>query len=275
MKQSELDTQAARLYATLVTFAWGSSVERYAAYTDSLEYAPDYLPSVTWEALPALKIEFSKQHGGVEDAPISITMPASKEPATGLVNGYPHADVSVLVGECDPSDVAGTLRPVFSGFVSEATLNALGQEEVVTLRVAGIKDKLFLPSGIAVTNTCPWIFGDANCKVDVEALKVSATVNAISGFVVTLSVTGPSSRYYHRGYIERGGARIMIREYTTGNDYTLVRPPHPDWLNQTVELAPGCDKTSGVCNTRWSNLQNFAGAGLGIPGYNPVIELPS
>lgn len=276
MKQSELDTSSARLYATLLTFKWSDQVRRYAAFNERVVRATSDWGGLvtTWDAAPAVKVEFQRQHGGAEDAPISILMPAALEPAGALVTGLPHAGVDVLVEEIEPGN-DGTLRPVFFGRVVEATYNAAGLEGAVRLRVAGLKDRLSVQCGIAITNACVWTFGDGNCGVDVESLKVSATVDAIAGSVVTLDVAGPSARYYHRGWIMRDGARIMIREYTTGNDYTLVRPPPPGWSGQQVTLVPGCDKTRDVCDTRWSNLLRFGGAGLGIPAYNPVFESAS
>lgn len=276
MRQSELDTAPARLYATLLTFRWEDQIRRYAAFVERVTRSTSDWGGLTtvWTAVPAMKIEFSKQHGGVEDAPVTIFMPADLDPATGLISGVPFADVDVLIEEMEPGN-DDTLRPIFYGRVTEATYNPSGMQSTARLKVSGLKTALDVPCGAAITNTCIWLFGDASCQVDVDALKVSATVNAIDGSVVTLSVAGPSAGYYHRGWIERDGSRIMIREYTTGNDYTLVRPPPSSWNGQTVTLVPGCDKTKEVCENRWSNLERFGGAGLGIPGYNPIFETAS
>lgn len=275
MKQTTADANPTRTIATLVTFTWGDgNIEAYAASDERVTWTSQGWGGLTrtWNAQPKLAVGFTRQHGGAADAPITIDLPADVQPATGLVTGDPHGDVNVLVEEMDPTDPT-TLRAVFEGTVTQATLNASGLDELVRLTVAGHKTRLEIPSGIAQTRNCAWRFGDDNCGVDVDALKQSATVTAISGVVVTLDVQGPSSRYYHRGYIERDGARIMVREYTTGFVYTLVQPPPPSWLNETVTVAPGCDKTATVCDDRWSNLERFCGIGIGIPASQPLFEV--
>jgi hypothetical protein len=83
-----------------------------------------------------------------------------------------------------------------------------------------------------------------------------------------------SDKYWHRGYASRDGIDIGIRDWSSGTPtrFIFVREVPADWVGQSVVVTPGCDKTPGVCNARWSNLARFGGAGIAIPPYHPVFE---
>ena len=122
MRQSDLDTEAARLYAVLLTFRWEDQVARYAAFDERVVYSSSDWGGIetTWDAEPAIKVEFSKQQGGASDTPIHVTLPASLNPVAGLVSGNAFAPVDVLIEEIEPGN-SETLRPIFFGRITIKT----------------------------------------------------------------------------------------------------------------------------------------------------------
>lgn len=272
-EENALDTESARQYANPIVFTWGAAnVVRYVAWTEDLT-----IDGNLYTAVPSIKIKFGKQHGGSRDAPIRITMPPLS-PIDDMVIGEPFAPVSVLVSELKVGDDA-TLRDLFFGTIRKTISNRGGRSNVVELEIVGIKKLTEVPLGIPANTGCAWIFGDANCKVDVPAVTESGELQSINGQIVTIDRSGwaPANlvdRRFHRGYLELDGLRIMIRDHDTINIYLLAEAPPAAWLGATVTAVPGCDKTLTTCIGQWANERNFAGFGVGIPGYAPQIESP-
>ena len=52
----------------------------------------------------------------------------------------------------------------------------------------------------------------------------------------------------------------------------MLRRPPDNWLNKTVTLFSGCDKSAEICLSRYNNRDNFAGYGYAVPAYHPNFE---
>jgi hypothetical protein len=81
--------------------------------------------------------------------------------------------------------------------------------------------------------------------------------------------------WWVRSYLSKGGLRISIQEWKQSSAlFTLNRLPPTSWDGAQLELVIDCPKTSTACAAR-GNTQFFGGIGVGIPAYNPTIDLPN
>ncbi len=184
-------------------------------------------------------------------------------------------DISIDGASLKETLAAGTLvYRHLRGTVVRAIRNPEGKSKMVRLECLPSKGLLSTAMGIVVQNQCPWIFGQRGCGIDTGPLKESGTIDSIDGKKVTVSglTTTTTDRYWHRGFVERDGLKIGIREYTTGNEFELIREPPSDWEAQVGIFTPGCDKYIETCRARWDNESNFGGSGYAIPNVHPIIE---
>lgn len=268
---SVFDTGAASPHCYLLKFTWGNAnVARYAAWDDDVTVG-----GFVYESLPTIAIKPEAVQGGVDEKPWLVQMTAAS-PLDQIATGFPHAEVKVTISECAPDDPDNTVRTLYWGRLGKMNVNAGGRRGVMAFEVEGVRlmmrGKIF---GIPATTQCAWTFGDKGCCVDVASLRETAEITAISGLGITLdALTTTTERYWHQGFAELDGLRIMIRSYETGLTMTLARRPPASWLNETIRLTPGCDKTIETCRNRWNNESRFGGVGYKIPAYHPVLDAP-
>lgn len=236
----------------------------------------------TFMGAPELGIEPAENTGTLDDRPWALLAPVSLHALFDNVSkGEPHAPVTARIfEETYEEDGVATLNTFlhFRGFLAKAIRNYNQQRDMVRLEFLSVKTKLNVPLGLAANPQCPWVFGDKNCKIDAVALEQTANLTAIDQNVVTLTgFASPSDRYWERGFVSFDGLSIGIRIWRQADPNTFhlnTRPPQA-WLNQTVTLRPGCDKTIETCRARWANESEFGGFGYGIPSYQPLYETPS
>lgn len=265
MPQTSIDVKSNSLYTTLITFIFGGFAVRYTSCPSAISFSDK-----VYAALPAIQIDLAKQSGQAKDEPIKITMPPLS-PFDIMLQGGPHAPVIVLIQELDVLDVS-TIRYVFKGFIAKVLSGKNGRDDVIEITVNGLRAALDIPLGIPANNTCAWTFGDFSCTKSLPALRVSTLVTAIVATQITIASVAHPKPYFDRGYVERNGLRIMVRNQIDASNLVLVNTPPANWLTSSVVITPGCNKSISDCRTKWSNEGQFGGLGLGIPRYHPVFE---
>ena len=276
MTQTALDQQSAATLVNLLTFQWlegftpatDQEVRGYVAGSSTLDVGTE-----RFIGIPPIDIRFGKQHGGTGDVPVIIKMPPLRPFDNFLRDQGIHAPILCTIEQIDAAGDPVTRSVLYQGEVDNVKENPGGNEDIIEITLVGPKRRLLSALGIPVARTCPWIFGDKSCCIDLVPIRETATVLSISGFTVTLSglTTTAISRYWHRGSINVAGAEVFIRDYTLGSTITLQVEPPASWVGKAARLTPGCDKTLETCITRWANEENFAGQGIKMPGYHPVF----
>jgi uncharacterized phage protein (TIGR02218 family) len=114
--------------------------------------------------------------------------------------------------------------------------------------------------------TCRASLGDARCGIDIEALKVAITVDAVSGQVVSASELTQADNHWQLGYVRfatgaNAGATFPIASSNLAtNSITLTGLPASAVVaGDTAFVYPGCDRTLRTCVDRFSNPNNFRG----------------
>lgn len=265
------DQVSAQKYTILVTFQWGQtpSIARYCRWTNDITVGgATYLSEMTLDVKPG------ENHGGVEDKPWTVTMPA-RLPLDKLIRPYVWAPVTCTVEEMDPGDDTSR-RVIWRGNVSKTIKNAAGFKRLVRAEVSGFKSLLQYPLGIQANQTCAWNLGDKNCCVNLTDKRVEATIESIENgttlIVPTIAVPPGDANYWSFGEARIDGLGVTILDGSQGSGkLVLLELPPPEWIGSLALFTPGCDKLIPTCRKRWNNEQRFGGFGVSIPDYNPLI----
>lgn len=129
-------------------------------------------------------------------------------------------------------------------------------------------------------------FGDARCKLDVEALAVVATVTSVTSrrrFDASLVPNDPQSLTYFdlgEATFTSGSNNGFLRQVkrgaaggTNGQIDLWESMPYDVTIGDTFTLKPGCDRLFVTCQS-YENQINFRGHGRWIPGIPSIIRAP-
>jgi uncharacterized phage protein (TIGR02218 family) len=261
-----IDSAPNKTYVTLLTFQYASTEKHYAAYDSDVT-----IDTITYTAVPELEIHNLSFGSFFDSATINLKVPLSVLPVSDIVSGLPFPKTTVLIDEVNVDDLTSK-RALLKAQVVSAVKNVGTGSNLVTLKLKTQKNLLDIPSSIPAMATCPWDFGDTNCGKNLNALRFTANITNISGFVITIDTGGLDTTYLHRGSIEKDGVRLLVR-IANANVLTMIKLPPLSWVvGSQVTVYPGCDKTLTTCRNKWSNELNFAGVGIAMPSYNPILE---
>jgi hypothetical protein len=247
----------------------------YARFTDWTE--DTILGSQSYDSTPDMEVRAPEISGILNDKTLQVALPLKVNGFTDrLSNGTPHSPIYVTLRELLRSLDGGSSEQqvvLFKGRVSRVIRNPNGRTNSVGIEAKSLKSQMDVPMGLPANHQCVWTFGGRGCFVTVPT--ENGTLATITGKTVTITgLAGHADRYWHRGFVERQGLRLLIREWVNGTSFELAKEPPADWATQTVKVYAGCDKTIETCRARWSNEINFGGFGYAIPAYHPVFESP-
>lgn len=264
-----------------LTFTYGDpGSPSFAYYTNWTENYGIYA------ATPAMKVALPQNIGLFQDQIATIELPTDAF-VDRLCDGLPHSPVTVQITEITRPMEGGpssAQRVLFLGRVTTTVRNSQGRNGSRLIKARTEKEFLDVPLGVPADYLCAHAFDENGCNggspaagEPTHASLSGGTVQTIEGRKVTLagSPTISYDHYFTNGYIERDGLRLRIRDYDAAVDdkvLWLVRQPPSEWLGQAVSLKPGCRKTITDCRDDHDNEANFAGYGMGIPKWHPVIE---
>jgi uncharacterized phage protein (TIGR02218 family) len=174
---------------------------------------------------------------------------------------YDEARVDIfIVNYEDPSQ--GVIQK-FRGLINEIKLTDKGRVEFEVLTDGATNaggDVAFEK----YSATCRASLGDARCNVDIEALKVAITVDAVSGQVVGASEITQAENFWVGGFIKwatgnnTGVTNPIVSSNLATNSVTLAGQPLQEvQVGDTAFLYPGCDKTLATCKNVYNNVVNM------------------
>lgn len=274
----------------VVEFAYGDAAgtfARFANWTSDVTHDGDVYTSI-----PKFSVEVPANTGMFEERPLVLEAPiAAHALFAALSSGEQHSPAYVTVtylAEPLPDDggSATALVACLGWRVTRATKNPSGKRGIVRLEAVSAKSEMNKTVGLPANYQCAWTLFGRGC--DLAQLSDAGTLTAIdagdkqkvtiTGIAADPGVPGPTpGNVYHRGYVERDGLRIEIRDYSSAAPtiFFLARKPPASWVGQAVTVIAGCDKTIETCRARYDNEGRFMGCGYGIVDRHPVHELPS
>ncbi len=124
---------------------------------------------------------------------------------------------------------------------------------------------------------CDATLGDARCGVDVEALRVSGTVDSSASARAFVDAgLAQAAAYFSYGVVTwtsgaNAGRSMEIKQHEAGGAFTLQLPmPDPILSGDAFTVVPGCDKTKATCIAKFANVLNFRGFSF-VPGTDKLL----
>lgn len=192
-----------------------------------------------------------------------------------LSTGRAHSDIEITALEYSIEGGEAQVLTFLEGTITEVVRNPGGHAEIVRFRAETLKAETQRAVGMQSDENCIWTFGDLKtCGKNIVNLREGGSMTAVSGLTVT--ITGLSvqrDRYWNRGFIEKDGVRIKIKEWISGTSFLLTRFVPLVWENSlpfNVDVVPGCDKTLKTCSL-WGQVIERLAPGEVIPEYNPTM----
>lgn len=265
----------------LVEFKHGTpglwTYERLTDYTSPLDSGGH-----AWISHPTMRVKFPPVVATLAERELEIEAQV-EEGFLENVAKWIHSPVFVRVQELQRSDgVPDRLIVRFVGRLARAVRNPRGRAGAVLLLCTSWKEQLKSALGLSANHTCQWQLFGKGCDLNVEDFAEEGTITAIDKQRITITGLAdhsddPFLRYWHLGYVEVDGLRMLTREWVENDPQTfvLIQRPPPRWLNATARVVPGDDKSAEVCDQRYANLERFSGFGHAIPSYHPQLGSPT
>jgi len=196
---------------------------------------------------------------GSHEFPLQFTDIAPGQTATLTIQAYHRGD---------PSDVKviykGVVRSV--AFTENASSSALSVVPLVEAFKKEIPERTFQAS-------CNNVLFDPDCKVSAGSYSFEDAVTAITDNIVTVAglEAAKGDGWSSGGYVAYGVLDYRLILTQDGDDLVLVLPFHTDVIGKDVTVYAGCDHTIGVCNSKFSNSDNFGGCPY-VPTKNIFIS---
>ena len=241
------------------------------------------LGGVVYTSDPTLDIEMPELAGDFADRSCRIRVADAYGEFRAMLSGRAFGVMTCKVREVSFSPLNltnSTELIIWEGQVESGTISPEGVPGVVELNLAACGGTLEAEAGTMLSERCDNRFGDLKtCTVDLEALKETGTITAITRTALTVTgLTAPRANYWHGGYVILDGARIRIRSWTSDapDTFRLNEFPPQSIVDQilpiTATFYPGCDLSLANCRF-YNNEDNFNAIGLTMPERNPLFEV--
>lgn len=149
--------------------------------------------------------------------------------------------------------------------------------QTYTAELRGLMAKLANRTGRIVTPGCDAVFGDSRCGIAVLGLTVSATVTGVtSQRIITAAGLIEAAGHFDGGVCTfdtgaNAGLAMEVKLHAAGGVITLQLPmPYAIAVDDTLTLAPGCDRSFATCRDVYDNAVNFRGF-PSVPGQDQVL----
>lgn len=265
----------------LVSFFYGTNLAMQSRYTDLDQPYPGFTSE------PRMSLSIPENDGIFSKRQLRVILPLDVF-TTRASDGTPHSPIFIIVEEVTQGLFPGdqnTQRVLFRGRVHSATRNYQGKANVAAFLCDTQKVRLDVAMGLPCDHHCAWTLFKGGCGAVEVDFDIITEIDSVDGQEVTITdtaVTGPAAgdpRYWKRGYLEKDGLRIGIRDYDGDTDPTkfyVSRRVPTDWIGGSgdIRAVPGCDKTIETCRARFDEEETFLGLGYSIPPYQPNIESP-
>jgi len=266
----------------IVTFFYGTGLGTQAKYTDWDQ------PFLGATSEPRMSLSIPENTGTFDKRELRVVLPLdifTNRASTGV----PHSPIYVVIEELTQGLFTGdqsSQKILYTGRVIRTTRNYQGMNNKVGFFCLPIKSRLDISMGLPCNHHCAWTLFKGGCGVSQGAFQITAEIDSVDGSEITvsdatmLSKGAADARYWKRGYAEKDGLRISIRDYDGATDTSklyMARPVPTDWVGGSSDIlfVPGCDKTVETCRARYSAEQYFMGLGYAIPAYSPNFETPA
>lgn len=236
----------------LYKFTCGTATYTYMATSeetyiyDGLTYQPKYM----YRTSLSFSSDFAKDT-------ITLTVPANNDVAAMFLVSRPEFSLGLEIYQ--GTFHSGNFVSVWQGFVTGGGFDFSGtahscelscETKISRMERLGLIRKYQL--------SCPHTLYSTACGASIAGATTTATVDTVSGTVVTFTSTPSSLSHYVLGQIVKSdGSRRLITSYGTSS--IIMERAFTLEAGDSVVLYKGCDKTVSVCKNRFGNILNYGG----------------
>lgn len=190
-----------------------------------------------------------------------VEIPKSESFVSNFIVNVPGKSATLILKRFHETDATKELITLFEGTVQTVKFSKSGKLAVFSIMPSTAGKTRHMPV-FTYQGICNHQLYDDRCKVAESAsFKKVLTCSAVSTNGLTLTISGASgfgSDFFVGGSMEFDGEwRVVLAQ--SGNDLTtnvrFVSSP----LSQSITCLAGCDHSTDVCNTKFSNLPNYGG----------------
>lgn len=259
-----------------------------------------------YDAAPEMEVVYGKRTGTTDEEVTTVDIKGvylDPEMTSG-----PFSPVEIEIREKAIGEADDETNVRFLGWVNAFVANPDGRRGTVRMLCFTDKDRLSRRACMPAGSQCPWQVFKKGCTnintstgppsaptqpglqgPSIEDYISACTVTTVVGTLVTVQhlddVGTANGDLWQSGYLELRGLRLKIRDWSKDDvvseggglvttTFKLTKTPPASWFGTVVRAIPGCPKFPEECELRYNNLPNFAGAGIGIKSYNPMLDSP-
>ncbi len=257
--------------AGLATYTYTSSEQDYVGSTEpgGTEY--------TWSAIPIGRSSIQTNGSVVRDN-IKISFAIDNPLIQEFLKVTPDYLILLTVYTVRPSGTFVAYKGRLAALSADVDRIDMTFESLyTTLKQTGLRENY--------QRSCRFMLYDKEtgrgCQVDKPFYRQVLTVSAMDNFTMTVDTPVPDPKYFEGGMVQHDNyidATVQARGILEVADTKYKLTSRWPWLVQallasptgTVDLSfyPGCDRSLGMCKTRFDNAKNFGGFPY-IPTKNP------
>lgn len=247
-------------------FAIGTEVYRYTSAEDDVTVGAD-----TYVAEAISRGPIAQGHDD-RNRILDITLPADNVFAAKYIDIVPgqRATGTIIRLQRDEVPTFNTQVVIYKGFVRSVRFPGNGREAVIGILSIEAATSRPIPR-FTYQGLCNHVLYDGGCGVNSTNYRMTGTVTAVNGNVITVSgASGEADGYYTAGFVTPTGLtdfRMVLKH--VGDDLTLLLPFPVGLTGQTIDVFAGCNHMiSGHCQTRFNNVIEHGGFAF-VPKKNP------
>lgn len=250
----------------LYTFALGSVAYLFTSAEDPIVLGADTY------AAESIKRDRILNEPNARNEPLGISLPATNSFVSQYVSVVPGTRASCTIVRLQRSEVPtfATRIVIFKGFVASAAFP--GDGTIARLAVKSLEASLAktIPR-YTYQGLCGHVLYDTECGVNSNLFKVTGSVSAMSGNVMTLpAAAAKPDGYFNGGFVRPVGIsdfRLILSH--VGSSLTLLLPFPVAVTGLSVEAYAGCNHDAeGDCSTKFNNVVEHGGFPF-VPFKNP------
>lgn len=253
----------------LYTFNFGGTdIHRFTNHDVDVTFGPSLYTS---ESMKRTEVQASSED---EVNSLEITMPSSNVIPSRYISTVPGKRGLVTIIKTHVDELGGTEESVeiFQGFITAVNFDGQFTSKLKCKPASSV----FKRPGprFQYTSLCNHILFDARCKLNRLSFKFDGLVAASVSGTITVNGAGgfdADPDYFKGGYAEfpvgSGNDFRLILEQT-GDDMRLLLPFSEAIVGQQISLFAGCSHDVDICDTKFSNVENFGGFPF-VPSKNP------
>lgn len=230
----------------------------FTSFEEDITFDSDlYAAGVIWRTRSIKDIDMSVGE-------ITVTVPADDSYFdTDDVLNLRILDYATLeIYQVDRDNLAN-YRLNFKGVMSTVNINDEVLEMVIRNNLNLLKN---LMPRRKYSEGCPHAFGDTECTLIIDSLKVSSTTEAGSDTITIVDTAlTEDDNYWRGGYVEMtsgsdSGLKREVKAFTAATDTVdLLRPFPNTTLGETYDIFPHCEKNFDRCDVDFANSIHFGG----------------